>query len=235
MAPERAAASPRRAVGVAGHLGDCVAARAGLNDGDEVVRAAAISAVARAGCLELADLVRALSDPSDRVRRRGCDVAGRQKLDGSGSYVLACLADPAPTVVEAACHALGELADVLGEGGGDVVMALALVASAAREPACREAAVAALGALGRPEGLGAVLGALADKPAVRRRAVVALAAFEGGEVDDALLKATSDPDWQVRQVAEDLTGARPRAKTASAPGAPLGSPGRERPPSAGCR
>ena len=70
----------------------------------------------------------------------------------------------------------------------------------------REAAVAALGALGDPEGLPAVLAACSDKPAIRRRAVLALAAFDGPEVDAALHAAQTDKDWQTRQAAEDLLG-----------------------------
>ena len=72
------------------------------------------------------------------------------------------------------------------------------------DPLCREAAVAALGAIGDPAGLPAVLAALADKPAVRRRAAVALAAFTGPVVETALRRCLEDRDWQVRQVAEDL-------------------------------
>jgi hypothetical protein len=34
---------------------------------------------------------------------------------------------------------------------------------------------------------------------------VALAAFDGPDVDAALTRALTDRDWQVRQVAEDLT------------------------------
>ena len=54
------------------------------------------------------------------------------------------------------------------------------------EPLVREAAVAALGAIGDRAGLEAILAATRDKPAVRRRAVLALAPFEGAEVDAAL-------------------------------------------------
>ena len=70
--------------------------------------------------------------------------------------------------------------------------------------------MAALGSLRVVAGLPAVLAALDDKPAVRRRAVVALAGFDGPVVDAALAKAAEDVDWQVRQVAEDLRGYRPR-------------------------
>ena len=72
----------------------------------------------------------------------------------------------------------------------------------------REAAVAALGAIGDPAGLPAILAATSDKPAVRRRAVLALAPFDGPEVDAALERALSDRDWQVRQAAEDLGDGR---------------------------
>ena len=84
------------------------------------------------------------------------------------------------------------------------LVALAAVDGGHSDPLCREAAVAALGAIGDPDGLVAVLGALDDKPANRRRAAAALAAFEGPEVDAALQRCLDDRDWQVRQVAEDL-------------------------------
>ncbi|MDP9440891.1 MAG: HEAT repeat domain-containing protein, partial [Actinomycetota bacterium] len=71
---------------------------------------------------------------------------------------------------------------------------------------CREAAVAALGAIGDPAGVPAILAATTDKPAVRRRAVLALAPFDGPEVEAALQRALTDRDWQVRQAAEDLSG-----------------------------
>jgi len=64
--------------------------------------------------------------------------------------------------------------------------------------------VAALGAIGDPAGLPAVLAALGDKPTVRRRATVALAAFEGPEAESGLRRSLADRDWQVRQVAEIL-------------------------------
>ncbi len=92
-------------------------------------------------------------------------------------------------------------------GDPSYVPRLAALASATdghRDPLCREAAVAALGAIGDPAGLPAVEAALGDKPAVRRRAAVALAAFEGPIAGSALQRCLDDRDWQVRQVAEDL-------------------------------
>jgi HEAT repeat protein len=78
------------------------------------------------------------------------------------------------------------------------------VATTHDDPLAREAAVAALGALGDPAGLDAILRACTDKPAVRRRAVLALAPYEGDAVEAALAAALDDRDWQVRQAAEDL-------------------------------
>jgi HEAT repeat protein len=75
---------------------------------------------------------------------------------------------------------------------------------AARDDPDPRVRAAALGALGDPAGLPAIIAACRDKPAVRRRAVLALAPFDGGEVDDALRTALEDRDWQVRQAAEDL-------------------------------
>ena len=62
----------------------------------------------------------------------------------------------------------------------------------------REAAVAALGAIGDPAGIPAILAATGDKATVRRRAIIALAPFDGPEVDEALARASVDRDWQVR-------------------------------------
>jgi HEAT repeat protein len=126
--------------------------------------------------------------------------------------LVPALADGAPSVVEAACSALGELA--AGDQGAGAVAALSRLATVHGDPLCREAAVAALGALGHPDGLAAVLSALGDKAAVRRRAVIALVgfddAFDTEDVQTALRKALSDPDWQVRQGAEDVLGRRAR-------------------------
>jgi HEAT repeat protein len=106
--------------------------------------------------------------------------------------------DDDPTVVEAACWALGEWED------HEALGALEGVVTAHRDPRCREAAVAALGAIADPGGLDTVLAALDDRPAVRRRAAVALAAFDSEKAEAALHRCLEDRDWQVRQVAEEL-------------------------------
>lgn len=187
----------RLAVVLAGHLGDVATARAGLEDDDAAVRAAALGALLRAGALDDQTLASATSDLDPRVRRRAAEVAVTHP-----AVVLApLLTDADPTVVEVACWAAGER-EHRPEAG--IVAALATVAGGHADPLCREAAVAALGALGDPEGLPAILAATTDKPAVRRRAVLALAPFEGPEVEAALARAAEDRDLQVRQAAEDL-------------------------------
>lgn len=188
----------RRLVALAGHRGDEATARRALCDPAGDVRATALGALARLGSLSGADVESALSDPSPAVRRRACELSAGLALGG----VTPLLADVDPLVVEAACFALGE-------GGPDpeglAVADLAAVATGHPDPLCREAAVAALGAIGHPAGLPTILAAMGDKLAIRRRAVIALAPFEGPEVDDALAKARTDRDWQVRQAAEDLS------------------------------
>lgn len=186
----------RRAAAVAGHAGDEAGARQLLHHPDPAVRATALGALARLGRAGVADVEAALADPSPEVRRRACRVA----TGVAGVDLVPMLADPDAGVVEVAAWALGERAGA----PGDTVARLSTVATAHDDPLCREAAVAALGAIGDERGVPAILAATKDKPAIRRRAVIALAPFEGPEVDAALEAAMSDRDWQVRQAAEDL-------------------------------
>jgi HEAT repeat protein len=113
------------------------------------------------------------------------------------------LTDADAWVAEAAAFALGERTDAHRRA----VPALAAIVRGHGDALVREAAVAALGALGDPAGLPAVLAACDDKPAVRRRAVLALAAFEGPDVEARLTAALEDRDWQVRAAAETVLSA----------------------------
>jgi HEAT repeat protein len=193
----------RRDAARAGHLGDEAAARTALADAAPAVRATALGALARAGRLQEADVIAAGADSDPAVRARAAEVA--VVLGAPGAQVaLRSLADADARVVEAGCFALGEI----GEAGMGTVAALSEVGRNHADPLCREAAVAALGAIGDRGGLPAILHATSDKPAVRRRAVLALAPFEGPEVDAALERALVDRDWQVRQAAEDLGAGR---------------------------
>ncbi len=183
------------------------AALGGLVDGDPDprVRAAALGALARLPDPPPAAWRRAAADPDPSVRRRAGDVAPAfAGGPGVAGGLLVLLGDAEAAVAEAAAWALGELG--LEKVGPEAVGRLSDAARSHADPLVREAAVAALGALGDPGGLGAVLAGCGDKPAIRRRAVLALAAFEGPEVDAALQVALADKDWQTRQAAEDLLG-----------------------------
>lgn len=183
---------------VAGHTGDAEVARAGLADADAAVRATALGALDRLGRLVRSDLERALEDPDAGVRRRAAEVAARHR----GVSLLGALSDPDPMVVEVAAWACGEHESADPE----VLARLATLATMHDDALVREAAVAALGAIGDDRGLPAILAATGDKATVRRRAVLALAPFDGDAVDEALERALADRDWQVRQAAEDLLG-----------------------------
>jgi HEAT repeat protein len=202
-----------------------------VRDPDPAVRVVALGSLSKAGALTVEVTVCALADSDWRVRRRACEVAARVASgdtardsarcpDDVVAALVSALGDREPLVAESAAWALGELVPPFSDderaapfcppGPVDVSCALFDMAMHHRDPLCREAAVAAIGAIGDPSSLDAVLAALGDKPPVRRRAVVALAAFDEPRADEALQSCLTDRDWQVRQAAEDL---RPRPGT----------------------
>ena len=130
----------------------------------------------------------------------GSDTGAGPSTTGHVVSLLGVLDDPDPVVVEVAAWASGER--VPPEPGA--VARLIELATGHDDALCREAAVAALGAIGDDVALPAILAATHDKATVRRRAVIALAPFDGPDVDTALETARTDRDWQVRQAAEDL-------------------------------
>ncbi len=198
---ERRAAARCRVI-VAGHGGDVAVARHGLIDPDPGVRAAAVSALARIGDLSATQCAQLLGDPVVAVRRAGIEAALKVRGTGSRSAlfdaVIHSLDDPDPLVVVAAVWFLAE------RRVPRAVDALVAVARTHDDVRCREAAVAALGAIGDPAGLPTVLAALGDKATIRRRATVALAGFDDPRVEPALRQAATDRDWQVRQAADEL-------------------------------
>jgi HEAT repeat protein len=193
--------SRRREVALAGHLGDEPTARVALQDPDARVRATAIGALVRLGTVTAGDLRTASADIDPHVRRRAAEAAiALPSAADAHALLAALLADVDATVVEVTAWACGEVDAV----DPTIVARLSELAGHHDDALVREAAVAALGAIGDAAGLPAVLAATADKPAIRRRAVLALAPFDGPEVDAALARALEDRDWQVRQAAEDL-------------------------------
>jgi HEAT repeat protein len=187
-------------------------ALAATTDADVRIRIAALGALVRRArpAAAAAAWSRATADPDGRVRVRAAElapmVAARSPADIVLAHLVDCFADPEPFVAEAAAWALGEVAGAHPRlDRADAIDRLAGAATDHADSLVREAAVAALGAIGDPAGLPAILAACRDKPAIRRRAVLALAPFEGPQVEAALVRATTDRDWQVRQAAEDLT------------------------------
>ena len=208
--PGDSEAGRRRAAAAAGHDRDEPAARAALADDSGAVRSTGLGALARMGALSSADLLSAQNDPDPRVRARAAELApDTMKPDDASRFLIEALNDQEASVVEAACFALGELGQ-RARTHARSIDPLSTVARSHGDPLCREAAVAALGAIGDAGGLPAILDATTDKPAVRRRAVIALAPFSGESVDAALERGLDDRDWQVRQAAEDLTGRKAR-------------------------
>ena len=177
-------------------------ARQGLADPDPGVQVAALGALARLGRATAGDIEGALAAGTAPLRRRAVEVALSVRGQGSRSSlpraVTAALDDPDPLVVVGAAWFVAE------RQVHAAVPALAATATGHADARCREAAVAALGALGDAAGLPAVLQALHDSPTVRRRATVALAGFDDPRVTPALRAATEDRDWQVRQAAGEL-------------------------------
>lgn len=203
----------RRSVVSAGWSGDESEAREALGSDDGAVRATALGALWRMGRLSIAELRAGLADGSPDVRRRALTVL---PAAWGGEITTAVdltdlLGDPDPMVLEVACFVAGEC-EPPGDG---VVDRLVEIATTHTEVLCRESAVAALGSLGDPSAVDAVLAACGDKATVRRRAVLALAAFDGDEVDEMLRSMASDRDWQVRQAAEELLSISDGSSTAS--------------------
>jgi HEAT repeat protein len=163
-------------------------------------RVLALRAGARRSLLNNDDWLEALDDDEVDVRREALSLAAHENIsdDRILHALVDALGDVDPLVVDAAAFALGEHVYT------NAVEPLCLVATSHDDARCREAAVAALGAIGDDRGRAAVLGALDDKPPVRRRAIVALSNFEGPDIEAALELASQDRDWQVRAAVNQL-------------------------------
>jgi len=191
-------ADRRRAVVLAGYSGDHAFVVDALSDPVAEIRAVALGALERLGRMDSEVIAPLLRDPDPLVRNRAARVCAAQNC--YLPELLDLLDDADDTVVEVAAFALGE-----SESVPDVVVErLCAVVLNHQDSLCREAATAALGSLGHPDGLRAILHACGDKATVRRRGVLALAAFEGDEVTAMLRHLTGDRDLQVRQSAEEL-------------------------------
>ncbi len=182
----------------AGHTGEITLIERAFASDDPVLRAVALGSFHRQESLDATRLRVALADNDARVRRRAAELSYRipDAIELLPDLVAALVDER--EIAEVAAFSLGEIGDP------SVETVLAGVAREHEDALCREAAVAALGAL--HTGLDTILHALGDKATVRRRAVIALAPFDGPRVDEALTAALDDRDWQVRQAAEDQLG-----------------------------
>jgi len=187
----------RKTAAAAGFDGDVAAVVASLTDPDHRVRAAGLRSSDRVGNLTTEVLASALADPHPHVRITALELAARRTEPPIG--VL--LGDTDDRVIEQAAWTCGERRHVPAD-----TARLVELAGSHDDPLVREAAVAALGAIGHDDGLSAILTATTDKPAIRRRAVLALSAFDGSEVDEVWQRARHDRDRQVRDAVDELLG-----------------------------
>ena len=190
--------TPRTTVIIAEAQGNVTALGQARLDEDPTIRAASLGALARLGALTNADVLEGLGDQDAAVRCRAIELGiARSELD-----LIRMLDDADDLVVETAAWALGER----GANDDATLARLSEVGRTHEVSICREAAVAALGAIGDNAGLPTILHAMTDRAPVRRRAVLALAPFDTDQVTMALRDALDDRDRQVRQAAEDLLG-----------------------------
>jgi len=185
---------------LAGFSGDESTIRRALTSSDGKTRSSALRALERNGTLTSDDLSSHVDDKSNHVRRRVAELGARH----TSVPLVVLLRDSDLYVAEMAAWAFGERSHVTD----DELATLIASATEDERALVREACVASLGAIGDVRGLPAILSGCTDKPAVRRRAVLALAPFEGPDVDEALQRALTDNDWQVRQNAEDMVKPR---------------------------
>lgn len=178
--------------------GDVSALHFARESSDPQLRAVGLAGLGRLDALTPEDLTSALHDPSPAVRCRAIEIA----IPFTAIDLIHLLKDTDDLVVETAAWALGERQCE----DETTITALCKIATDHEVSICREAAVAALGAIGSSRGLSTILGAMTDRAPVRRRAVLALAPFDTDEVTAALEAALTDRDRQVRQAAEDLLG-----------------------------
>lgn len=162
-------------------------------------RVLALRGVVRQNLATSDDWLRALGDDVVAVRREALNQIAHEAVDDVVVVaLLELLDDEDALVVDGAVFALGEH---LCEAA---VEKMCVIATNHEDARCRESAIAALGAIGDDRARTVILAALDDKPPVRRRAIVALSNFEGPDIDEALERASTDRDWQVRAAVNQL-------------------------------
>lgn len=162
-------------------------------------RILALRGLVRHGVVDESLWLACLADDDVDVRREALtQVSQHPATPAVAQRVTDLLDDPDALVVDGAAFALGEFTF------SGAVGPLCRVARDHPDARCREAAIAALGAIGDDAARVVIIAALDDKAPVRRRAIVALANFEGPDIEAALERASDDRDWQVRAAVSQL-------------------------------
>ncbi len=174
-------------------------AGARLGDPSEVVRAAAVDALAALGRGEVARIAAALADPAQRVRVTAASALGR--IGPSAATVLARAAEAADLRDAAWCAAI---ARALGETGSpEAVPALVRLAASP----CAPASAAALGRIGTRDATAALVDLL-RRPALsgRAEAIEALGALEADGAGPALVTELASDRAELRAAAARALG-----------------------------
>jgi HEAT repeat protein len=148
--------------------------------------------------IEALRMLTADADPAIRA-------AAAEKLGACGPDATSTLVgledDPDPTVREALATAYGEVSSP------NAVQWLADAARGDVDKHVKEAATAALGAIGASAGLETLLLLISDgPPQVRRRAIAAITVFDDDRVEPAIRRAALDRNPGVREAAEMVVG-----------------------------
>lgn len=184
-----------------------------LASDDAVLRRMAVTAIdGRSAIDNVGRLCELSTDPDPTIRGAVAEKLG--VCGDAGLEALASLqADDIASVREAAATAYGEI--------GSSLACEWLAAAASHDPdrGVREAAVAALGAIGDPGWIDTLLELLHDAPPpVRRRAVAALTVFDDDRIESAIRLAALDKNPGVREAAEMVVGRQIREAGSTSPG-----------------
>lgn len=167
---------------------------------DALSREHAIGRVASKGFTLGADeIVKALHDPSPRVRRRAAQALAQLQDETAGEALVHMIVSHPDLVEEEAVEALGELRHA------DAVPALIDLLQSPRS-LLRRAAAKSLARVGHPEAIQPLIDAAAEPgdPDLRRASLQALRVLEAGEAQAVVGDALYDPHPSVRIAAAEV-------------------------------
>jgi HEAT repeat protein len=172
-----------------------------LTSDEPIMRRMATTALTPAQASENIEPLRILTADTEASVR----AAAAEKLGTCGSAALEILAsledDLDPTVREALATAYGEI------NSPDTVPWLGVAAREDSDKHVKEAATAALGAIGANAGLETLLELISNgPPGVRRRAIAAITVYDDDRVEPAIRRAALDRNPGVREAAEMVVG-----------------------------